>query len=123
MSARILISYSVVTPESAEHGEAAEQGWINEEGVYCEPDPFERGEGQTRVDVALRYIPVFCEASSSHFHKGVWYTESDGDTDYRTGAVTTRAFHLVGFTEQEEREIFERIRADRRAPSTYAQGL
>lgn len=78
----IRTTFEVVTPESAEEGDAAERGWVDE-----------TGERHT-VAGAIRELEG-CEASSSAFHPGIWYTEAEGTTDYETGAVTTRSYHLV----------------------------
>jgi hypothetical protein len=96
---RIGVTYDIVTPESAEDGDVAERGWINE-GIPI--------DGVREAIRMLKYDGPF-EPSSSAFHKGVWYTESEGDTDYHTGAVETKSYHLYGFTEAEERVIFNAL--------------
>ena len=59
------------------------------------------------------------EPSSSHFHPGVWYTAYEYNQDYSTGAVENRSFHLKGYTEDEERRVFEGLfgRKGQRNPS------
>lgn len=106
---RIRITYDVVTPESAEHGDFAESGWIDEDGYVMEPD-----DDETLVDCAVRFLKRECigHASSSHFHPGIWYTTDDGCIDYRTGADRQRSFHLKCFTEADERAIFEALRKE-----------
>lgn len=101
------VTYDVVTPESAEEGGFAESGWEDEEGISVKPDQYDREEGLTAVDLAVKLLKKegATEPSSGGYHKGVWYS-TYGDTDYRTGASTTRSFHAYGFTEAQEREIY-----------------
>jgi hypothetical protein len=104
MGKLIRVSYDVVTPESAAEGDTAETGWDCEEGYQIEAD-----ETESHVDCAVRLLAYegadACYASASDFHTGVWYQDG-GSTDYRTGAVRTRAFHLDGFTVAEEYQIW-----------------
>lgn len=94
----IRTSFDIVTEESAAEGDAAEHGWLDEEGT------------EFTVEEAIEKLE-FCEPSASQFHPGVWYTQKEGDTDYQTGEVTTESYHLVGFTEAEQREIFEAVQS------------
>ncbi len=106
----IRVTFEVVTPESAEDGDCAESGWHDEDGIECED-----------VDDAIQTLQKVgpFEASGSHFSCGpapefyphIWYRESDGSTDYSTGAVTTKSYHLYGFNEAEQREIFEAMQS------------
>ena len=66
------VTYEIVTPESAEHGEADEIGYLD--------------EGLTLRE-AMRL------ASPSE-NCGRWWAETgEGRQDYRTGAVETRSIH------------------------------
>jgi hypothetical protein len=109
---RIAITYEIVTPESAEHGDAEERGWVDEEGVLIEPDV---DNDETLVDAAVKFIKNegAMYASATFFHPGVWYS-TEGDTDYRTGAEETRSFHLRGFSEADQAAIFKRMTSRRR---------
>ncbi len=112
---RIRITYQTVTDESAEFGEAADSGWIDEEGACIEPDDYdvdEHGsESAAAVALAVKMIGKGCEASDGpRCHVGhTWYTEVDGDTDYSDNSVTTQSFHLDGFSEEEELAIYAEI--------------
>lgn len=99
---RLVITYEVVTPESAEHGDAAERGFVDDLGV--EVSSVAEACATLEDDGAL-------EPSSSSFHSGIWYSQYDGHTDFRTGAVTKHSYHPKGFTEEEERNLFEAVRA------------
>jgi hypothetical protein len=101
---RIPITFEIVTPESAEQGDAEERGWIDEDG-----------EQFNSAGEAARFLISngATEPSSSRFHKGVWYTASDYNTDWQTGAVESRSFHPKGFSEKEQRMIFDIVTGKR----------
>lgn len=103
-------SFTLYTPESVERGDAAEHGWIDEDGVEMTPDEYDAEEGLTAVDKAVKHLRSegATEASASHFHPGVWYL-SMHDPDFRTGDQEERSFHLDGFTLEQERAIFEQM--------------
>lgn len=110
----IKITYEIVTPESAEQGDIAESGWIDEEGTPVEPDEFdieEMGEPLAVAKCAAKIIGHCVEASDyPKCHPGhTWYTDADGDTDYSTGAVTRQSYHLEGFSEEEEVELYAEL--------------
>lgn len=50
MNPRILTTYSTVTPESAEHGDVADSGWIDEDGVPMGDDD------ESAVDDAVKFL-------------------------------------------------------------------
>lgn len=108
---RVRITFHAITPESAENSDWSDSGWIDEEGVSMEPDAYDIEDGVTAVDKAIKSIcgEGATEASSSDFHAGIWYSETDGNQNYRTGETTFREFHPSGFTVEEQREIYEGI--------------
>lgn len=112
----ITITYSRTTPESVEQGDFSESGWVDQEGVDMRPDEWDREEGLTLTDKAAKYLydEGATEASSSHFHPGVWYSTDWSNVDYRTGEEEQRNYHLVGFTPQEEQEVWDKLRQQRR---------
>ena len=57
----------------------------------------------------MDFIGKGAEPSSSRFHAGLWYSDIDPDRDYATGADERHSYHLEGFTEEEERAIFDEI--------------
>jgi hypothetical protein len=102
-----VVSYSRTTPESAEHGDFSETGWVNEEGGSCTPDDYDREDGLTCVDLAVKMLKDGAAyPSSTHFHTGIWYSADCGTLDYRTGEDEERSYHLKGFSPEEERAIF-----------------
>lgn len=66
------VTYEIVTPDSAEHGEAEDMGYV--------------AEGLTLRE-AMSLASPNCDC-------GFWWTETSEDRcDYRTGAVETRSIH------------------------------
>lgn len=96
---RIRITFETVTPESAEEGDFAETGWVDEEGVVMEDNV---------VDDAVEFLrSAGClEPSSSPFQPGAWYTQADADVNYTTGEHYRESFHLVNFTAEQEQAIY-----------------
>jgi len=105
---RITTTYSIITPESAEHGDVEEEGWEDEEGVEFIPDEQDTEDGVNVAELAIEWLIQHSveQASSYPFSPGTWYTSSPYD-DYRTGASTEYNFHLEGFTPEEEEEIYD----------------
>lgn len=127
---RIATTYEVVTPESAEAGDAAERGWDNEEGESMEPDEYDLEEALTATDKAATWLrnQGVEEASSSQFHPGVWYTSSVAqDRAYFEKSEERRqSFHLRGFSQEEERTIHSKLfgkKASVGAPSVCVHGM
>lgn len=107
---RIKVSYEIIHPSEEDVYPEIENGWVNEDGVPIEPD-----EDETIAEAAAKMMKYdgATEASSSHFHTGIWYT-SYGDTDYQSGETENRSYHLYGFTPEEEAEVFELMKPRRR---------
>jgi hypothetical protein len=84
-----------------------EHGYEDEEGEEMQVDDFDREEGVNVAQKAIHWLrhAGATEPSSSQFHPGVWYS-SEPSQDYRTGASTTRSYHLEDFRPEEEREIY-----------------
>lgn len=116
---RIRITYEIITPESAEDGDA-ERGWENEEGVVMEADEddiaeagvYASGETRAYADAAVDFLENagVTEYSSSPGtgDDGGWYTEY-GDQDMHTGNYENHSYHLEGFTDEELRDIYNRL--------------
>ena len=111
LSERIIrTTYQTVTPESAEQGDYADQGWHDEKGESMIPDDWEYEE-KTVVDKAVEFITDEggVSPSSSPFMIDTDYSTASPVTNYLTGEETYYTFHLYGFTEIEQKEIYERI--------------
>ena len=88
MRGLFFITYETVTPESAEHGDAAERGFLHPNGG--------RDSLETMGERDAYAFPL----SSVPFHLGYvedcgsWFAETGSDReDYRTGAVTRYSLH------------------------------
>lgn len=112
---KITTSYYVVDEESSEAGEAKERGWLDKEGESMTPDEYDREDGITAVDIAVKFLlsKGATEPSSSHYHGNIWYSATDPDRDYSSGEETYYDYHLNGFSEQEGEEIFNRVKRKR----------
>jgi hypothetical protein len=81
------VTFEVVTPESAEHGDAESRGYVYaggwEDDLSLVDDP-----NLYAMDLrnALRLMGG-CEDC------GTWFTEHDGRVNYRTGAETRYSLH------------------------------
>jgi len=108
---RITITYARTTPESVEDGDFSESGWEDEEGVDMEPDEWDREDGLTAVDKAVKFLKNegAGEASSSAFGTGVWYSTEWSTLDYSTGEAEERNFHLEDFSPEQEKEIWDKM--------------
>ena len=85
MIARFRVTYEIVTPESAEHGEAESMGFCAPGGWHfpaSDPGPH---------DMTLREALGLCRPSED---SGRWWNEeAPGRTDWRTGAEEFRSIH------------------------------
>jgi len=110
---QLLCSFSTTTFDDDDEGEVVgeENGWINgpDNPLSVEPDEYDLEEGKTAVDLAVKLMrdEGASQASSSHFHVGVWYS-NEGELD-RQGELTSFSYHLKGFTPSEECEVFRRM--------------
>ena len=88
----IKTTYQVVSPESAERGDYADQGWYDEEGESMIPDEWESEEGITVVDKTIDYLTNKRYATepsySPGFTVGISYTTMDSDVNYETDEDT-----------------------------------
>lgn len=96
---RVKSSYEIITQESVAEGDAAERGWLNEEGeLFGSADEVARH---------LRDKGVI-EPSSSCFHKGVWYN-TESQQNMHTGAYESESYFIHGATVGQERRIFKKL--------------
>lgn len=112
---RVRISYDVVTPESAECGDVAENGWEDEEGVCIDPDDSDVEEhgSELAAVVALAVDTIGNGVEASDYPRccagHTWYTDVDGDTDYSDMSVKRLSYHLDGFSEEEELALYAEL--------------
>lgn len=107
----IAVAYASYTIGEDGEGYEEERGWHcpPENPISMEPDEYDLADGKTAVDLGVAYLREESadEASASHFHQGVWYISIiEVPMD---GSVEQRTYHLTGYTEDEELEVFRRI--------------
>ena len=108
----IPVTYEIVSPESAEIGDAEDRGWEDGEGFDATPDSHDIQDGVTAVDKAVEYLAnmgaVHPSAGPSYSGGSLWFSD-EGTEDYQTANVKTLSYHLKGFTEEEQEEIYNRV--------------
>jgi hypothetical protein len=81
------VTYEIITPESAGHGDAEERGFLLPGGWPVSVDEALTGEN---VNMSLKEALSLCYPQQDC---GSWFAEVDGHEDYRTGARKTCALH------------------------------
>lgn len=89
MKPQFHITYEIVTPESAEHGDAAELGYAMPGGWQFELDSMTPED----IEACALDLRQAVGMMSSCEDSGRWFTETDSDPDYSTGAETRRSLH------------------------------
>ena len=82
-------TYEVVTPESAEHGDAEERGW------QFDTEPMTLRETMREIEKLGGYEASW-NTSQAYKVTQVTLYGIDADTNYQTGADTTYALHISG---------------------------
>ena len=89
MRPQFYITYEIVTPESAEHGDAAERGYAMPGGWQFELSAMTPDDVKAcALDLRSAVNMVGCTEDS-----GCWFSEVDGRQNYRTGAETRFDLH------------------------------
>ena len=123
----ILVSFEKWTPEDVEHGAPSESGWVEPSGPWyyeatdpgykgepVEPDAYDIDAAEDAgldpvVWTALEMMGSDLEPSSYPFSRGTWYTEYTAEEDFGTGEIENRSYHLEGFTEAQEKAIYNKL--------------
>lgn len=79
------VTYDVVTPESAEHADSADAGFVSAQGDHVAVEDVDED-----IELSLREALDLCHPSEDSGH---WFRESDGRINYRTGEEETRSLH------------------------------
>jgi hypothetical protein len=104
---RIEVYYDRTTPESVDAGDFSESGQYT--SIDIEPDPEYE---ETVVDVAIGELEnKVISASSSEWHPGIWYQGEWGVVSYETGEEESNTYHLKGFTQEQEQEIYDTLKS------------
>jgi hypothetical protein len=97
----IAVNFETITEESAAQGDVADRGEYDVNEILPDFD-------ETFADAAVKYLHNRGARESG----GDWF-ESEADVDYETGEATTYSYHLKGFTEEEEDEIWRQMKGRR----------
>lgn len=81
------VTYEIVTPESAEHGDSEENGFVDAGGGLW---PIAECTDDLNFGMSLREALRICHPGEDC---GGWFVECEGDIDYATGAVTRKSLH------------------------------
>lgn len=89
------ITYEVITPESAEHGDAEERGFI--EPKFKLRVPVEEALDESKwpagsLDWTLREAELFLGRRGME-DSGTWFNSCDPERDFQTGAETFYSLH------------------------------
>jgi hypothetical protein len=93
---RFHVTYDIVTPESAEHGDTADHGFVLPGGWKhsCAAGPVGEAFIPVKNECAMSLREAFDLIDTGALEdNGAWLSECDGRMDYRTGAEERRAFH------------------------------
>jgi hypothetical protein len=85
---RFTVTYGTVTPESAEHGDYAETGFILSGGWK---EPLDRTK--TAPEDCAMTLREALDLASPQEDCGRWWQDNEGREDYLTGAVEYRSIH------------------------------
>lgn len=83
------VTYEIVTPESAEHGDAEEIGFVMP-GEWRDEIETAMRQPDNAYDITLREALTIC---SPDYSCGSWWSESDGRQNYQTCAYEARSLH------------------------------
>lgn len=98
---RINVTYNNITPESAENGEFSESGFVHED--------LEFDSMREVIEYVIRQ--GICEASSTFFHAGIWYSTQFCIIDYGTGEQSQESYHLVNLPIRKQKRIYNYLKA------------
>jgi hypothetical protein len=113
---KIMVTYSIVTPESAAEGDSDDNGFIDvPTGKYLSMNTQRdkamkaRGQSVRTVEEAARLIRDYGdpEPSSSEYHHGIWYSVVYAMSPSDDKWSEERSFHPEGFSLSEERRLFD----------------
>lgn len=95
--ARFHVTYEIVTPESAEHADAAERGFVDADGRQHELPADMCGADaaafMARFALTMRQAANLFGFRECMEDSGRWFTQADSSVDYSTGAETRMSFH------------------------------
>jgi hypothetical protein len=82
------VTYEIITPESAEHADVAERGFVEADGFKLDADAVGRGDCEMSLREAARLVSAGTMEDS-----GYWFSEADPRRNYQTAAEEFRSLH------------------------------
>ena len=89
------VTYEIVTPESAEHGDAEDRGFID--------------EGCSFRDAVMLVSGHATEPSDSHVSYARWFTHHNYSNDFMTGAEESRSIHIPDSVSEASRKRIAKL--------------
>lgn len=89
---KFLITYEIVTPQSAERGDFAENGFVGPSGLQIPIDSDGALEAASRNEFALDLRSAVRMIGCVE-NAGSWFVETDGRDNYRDGSNTRYSLH------------------------------
>jgi hypothetical protein len=102
---KLSITYNTATPESAEHGEYADSGFLLEDEAVDPEAIAEHGIAEA-VDSLVSSAIGYWGCKGCFENAGSWLTSIEASEDYMTGESTVYDIHLEGFSEEDEEAVF-----------------
>lgn len=102
------VTYDIVTPESAENGEADRGGYVTPGNWHFEVWPEDTVEKTEDIELTLKEALSLVSAGCME-DSGSWFTEVDSDQDYKTGEYETRSLHVPDNITQSSYDRIKRI--------------
>jgi hypothetical protein len=96
---KVVITYTIVTEESAVNGDYSECGYENEESIEYDD-----------IDDLISYLKSqgATNPSSTQFHEGIWYS-TESNQDMYTGEYREESYHLKDISPLEEHKVYVAI--------------
>lgn len=113
----ITTTYQTVDEESAEHGDFADQGWVDEEGESMEPSQEDREERISAIGTTVRFLKD--KGATQGSEEGSNAAPTSWSTDepehdrafFEKGEHTTYTYHLNNYTDNQRAEIYKRMKS------------
>lgn len=92
---KFFVTYEIVSPESAENGEACERGFMmpGDWRIKLEPHVYGEAASKVRNDCALDLRSAVGLVDAGCEDCGQWFTEIDSRFDYEAGNDELRSLH------------------------------
>jgi len=109
------VTYDIVTPESAEHGDYAEIGYVLPGGWHYDIETVMANRDREPIGSYDMSLGEALSLIGCVEHDGHCYSETDGRVDYKTGAETRYTLHLPeNITNASRKRVHRLLKSERR---------